>query len=354
MVTHACWPYLLVAPLLGAPADAPRDATVIQAIIEGVLGRESLLINVRFRAKWLNYQRGKPSGWELQEVARDHLGRARLSLWFRPSGDHSLSLDTAERRDRVYDGELTAAMFFEASARPSKRQPAGRFWKAIINPGLFPAGVGLSDHRDAIRFCQNLAISRLGGVTPGDIALRQLAGGISQLRFQRDTDEVVLSVDVEKQHLVVGFDEASLDGTASLSARVESALETGGVWVPRTGWIRWGPPGTSGAPANEWRVTLESVTANDRNFDESIFAIKLPRGSYVVDNRHGCTYSITSEVAYAKDLLELARKAKEQPNRGYTTLTSRPSWPGIAIFAVSAMLVVISCVIVLARRHGRK
>jgi len=330
--------------LFAFPLSAVAQALDAKPVLASLIARQKAVQNQVFRSVWLDFEKGEPAGWEIQEVYRDDLGRERLKRHFKHSGAHDLDTKTALFRDAVYDGELTADITFD----PKKPAPAGSenskgSWSAIVNPGKYPAGEGQSRHRTPFTFGQDSVIRQLQELNPQDIGMFEVDGkDLIELRFAWRGEENRVVLDQGNGPVITRFEWTDSQGGRHLGI-IDYDHESDGPWLPASGSIRaWDPHiDINATPSREVRFKATYGKINDPNFDDSIFELELPPLTYVVDSRHAIAYRTETEKQYARDLAQLAVKAKEFP-KSVAVVSEFPLQQGSGGFAIAFATVMVS------------
>lgn len=148
---------------------------------------------------------------------------------------------------------------------------------------------------------------------------------------------------------------------ASRSARYAPAGPE--LWIPVEGVVETFSYGDQGQkqPELSWKFECRSYKLNDPTFDESVFQIRLPKKTWVVDNRYGVAYGLGEDVESVKKLDQYVAEGQQRVRDWdgiYPKSTALPPKPrrsfGTLIAANVILAVVIAIALLVRRFRGAK
>ena len=370
-LTVFCWVLLgFAAVAADVAAAAPTPAQVLAEL----RSRRDSLENWEVEATWEDYEAGKPAGWEVQTVWRDNLGRTRYRYYH---GDGPLPPEdklSEQGRfvDDLYNGEVTVNLISDPArsrlgdplaASDRKADTENRYRAATIYEGRFPRQSGIESHREPVTFVIFTVIEQLSALLAAGkaVTVEPVSGqqDVYQLGYQLDpkddedrmTHQVV--VDAGKGWVITRHEQFFPNGKSARRRTCEYQRTPNGVWMPAKGQIRnlWG-----GDPSGlDWRFTVRRAMANNPQFDQSIFDVRIPPKFYVSDMRQKVSYWAKDEVVLVAKLTPPAQEARGTKAEAGTSEvlaaeTGRPLWVVVLFLGVGILLVLVLGLIVLRRR----
>lgn len=308
LVLLAVLPLLVTEHAHGAPPTP-------QEVLRHLRARQEILENLALSARWWEYKNGNLVGTEVQTIHMDSLGRIRVQH------EHGAPGSPLRELDDLYDGELTVNFVNDPNRNrlgepqtDATKAEGERYVAAIIHDGLHRGGPGR--HRNPFTFFDVSAIGTLSRtVAAGGTVAVEPEGSLIKLecRLAPEDDPYRIQhqifIDPAKGWAVTSEEQYYSDGQLAKQKSSAELRESNGVWVPMRGNSTTWSPKKPDAPSREWRFSVEWVKANDPDFDESVFQVSLPPGTYVSDTRFGESYRIGSERATSAALTELGQKA---------------------------------------------
>lgn len=339
---------VLSAVLFGVPSLAAEPTP--EDILRHLRAREEGLENLALTARWWEYEHGTLVGTEVQTIHMDALGRIRVQH------EHGAPGSPLRKLDDLYDGELTVN-FVDDPNRNRLGEPqtdatkaeGERYVAAIIHDGLHRGGP--RRHRNPFTFFDvsgDLSRTLAGG---GEVDVEPEGSLIKlECRLAPEDDPYRIQhrilIDSAKGWAVTSHEQYYPDGRLAARKTCEELTHSNGIWVPVRGDRKSWSVNGSETPSREWRFSVESVKANDPNFDESVFEVALPPGTYVSDTRFHQSYTIGSESASSDALTELGQQAvaeqEEQRQRleqQHYEMAGGSHWLRYTLIALSVLVV---------------
>lgn len=290
--------------------------------------RQSSLENVELEATWEEYEAGEPTQWEVQTVWRDISCRIRCR-YYHGRGQLPPTEKVSEQGqlvDNLYNGELTVKLIAEpARTRLGDTLPAGvqtadptnRYRNAVVYAGEFPDKGAIASHREPTTTMDGPVIRDLSTLLAAgkEVAVEPVSGhpNVYELRYQLDpiadpehlTHRVLL--DAGRGWIVTRHEQFFPNGKSARLKTCEYQRCESGVWVPAKGQFLnlWG----GDVPDLDWRFTVRRAAANNPQFDQSIFDVRIPPKFYVTDMRQNISYWVGEETISNTDLTRLTQQA---------------------------------------------
>ncbi len=304
--------------MAGSPVCAEITA---EEILSRLRVLQDSLENLTVTSRWEEYAQGNLIASSEETIAKDGFGRIRVrSIVGPPGASHIVS-------DRTYNGEFLVTFRDDpnrnrmgAEHTDQTRKDGERHRTAIISEGLGADGVGPNRHRNPFHFTIGWVIDTLDALqhSGGDVAVESVEGEqeayVVRFRAPEDRDPSgnlhSVFIDPAKEWVITRHEVHDSSGALRSLETFEYAADSGGIWLPKSGSSKnWGTSGPDQEPAREWRFEVKEIRYNDPEFDDSVFEVSLPPGTYVTDNRYRVSYWVGEASAVTRDLAELAQQA---------------------------------------------